>query len=85
MNLQGRTTADILVLMIASTVCGSVIASGVVISIISLKAPGTDVTVWISRITGIMNTLVGLLAGYLAGRHTAVDTAAGTPRPTDDE
>jgi hypothetical protein len=33
-----------------------------------LFRPQVDVSVWISRVTGILNTMVGLLAGYLAGR-----------------
>lgn len=77
-KMGDRPTGDILVLMIAGTVCFSVLASGLVISIVSIKSPETDVTVWITRITGIMNTLVGLLAGFLAGR-----TSSGTRRSDD--
>lgn len=69
-KLFARSTSDILVLMIAITVCASVIASGVIISIIMIKDPHADLTVWISRITGTVNTMVGLLAGFLAGKQS---------------
>lgn len=63
-----RPTGEILVLMIAGTVCWSVLASGLIIALISLFRPEVDVSHWISRVSGIMNTMVGLLAGFLAGR-----------------
>jgi len=65
-----RPTSDILVLMIATTVCTSVVASGIVIAIIEIRDPGADLTVWISRITGTVNTMIGLLAGFLAGKQS---------------
>lgn len=63
-----RSTGDLLVLMIAGTVCASVLASGALVAILSLVHPETDVTLWINRVTAIINTLIGLLAGFLAGR-----------------
>jgi uncharacterized membrane protein HdeD (DUF308 family) len=57
-----------MVIMIASTVCFGVIASGAIVAMVVLFRPQVDVSVWISRVTGILNTMVGLLAGYLAGR-----------------
>lgn len=70
MRFRDRPTGDILVLMIAITVCSSVLASGVVIAIVMIKNPTADLTVWISRITGTVNTMIGLLAGFLAGRQS---------------
>jgi hypothetical protein len=71
------------VLLIAGTVCWSVLASGLIIALISLFRPEVDVSNWISRISGIMNTMVGLLAGYLAGRGTYKANGGGTypPKP----
>lgn len=63
-----KTVGEIMVLAVTFTVCISILASGVAIAVIEIVNPGTDVTVWITRITGLLNTLVGLLAGFLAGR-----------------
>ena len=54
--------------MVAGTVCFSVLASGLIIAVVSLIHPETDVSNWIARVSGTMNTMVGLLAGFLAGR-----------------
>jgi hypothetical protein len=65
---ENRPTAEILVLMITGTVCFSVLASGMVIGVIAFFHPDSDVSVWVSKTSGIINTMVGLLAGFLAGR-----------------
>jgi uncharacterized membrane protein HdeD (DUF308 family) len=66
---RDRSTGDILVLMITLTVCFGVLASGLIIAAISLFHPESDVSNWVSRISGILNTMLGLLAGFLAGRN----------------
>jgi hypothetical protein len=67
-----RPTGEILVLTITFTVCFGILASGALVGVVVLVHPETDVSVWVSRITGILNTMVGLLAGYLAGRTDVV-------------
>jgi uncharacterized membrane protein HdeD (DUF308 family) len=76
-RFQDRSTGDILILSITFTVCVSVMASGIVIALVSLLHPDKDVSVWISRITGIINTMIGVMAGFLAGR-TDVATKHGS-------
>jgi hypothetical protein len=68
-RLRDRPTGDILVLLVAGTVCFGVLASGLIIAVISLVHPETDVSNWIARVSAILNTMVGLLAGFLAGRN----------------
>jgi hypothetical protein len=60
--------------MIAGTVCIGVLASGLTIAVVSLVNPDVDVSHWIARITGTINTMVGLLAGFLAGRSSSTFT-----------
>ena len=55
-------------LLIAGTVCFTVLSSGATIVIIELVHPSTDTTDGLRTITGIINTLIGLLAGFLAGK-----------------
>jgi hypothetical protein len=66
-----RPISDLLVLMITFTVCFSVVISGMTIAVIAFFHPDTDVSLWTSKVSGIINTMVGLLAGFLAGRTTA--------------
>jgi hypothetical protein len=74
-RFRDKPTGDQLVLMVAGTVCFSIIASGAGVALITIFNPGTDVTIWVTRITGILNTMVGLLAGFLAGRTDATISA----------
>lgn len=71
LRLRERSVGEILVLMIAGTVCFSVLASGALVAVLSFFRPETDVTLWVTRVTSIVNTLIGLLAGFLAGRTEA--------------
>jgi hypothetical protein len=71
MKLADRTTGDLLVLMITGTICGSVILSGAAIAIIKLFNPETNIDSLVGGLTDVIVTLVGLLAGFLAGRTDA--------------
>jgi len=66
-----RTTGDLLILVIASTVCFSVLASGMALFVVTLWVPERDTTAGFHAISDVVNTLIGLLAGFLAGRTDA--------------
>jgi protein-S-isoprenylcysteine O-methyltransferase Ste14 len=67
-RLRDRATGDLLVLMIAGTVCFSVLAAGGACVVALIIDPDANVVPVVSRVTGVINTLIGLLAGFLAGR-----------------
>jgi len=67
-RLRDRSTGDLLVLMVTATVCISIMASGVTIVIVEIVKPQSDTTDGLQSITGIINTLIGLIAGFLAGK-----------------
>ena len=75
---SNRNTTDLLLLMIAGTVCASVLvtmATAVIQSFINPENKGGFAVV-----ADIINTLISLLAGFLAGRsETAVR------KPSDDK
>lgn len=83
MRFRDRPTGEILVLSITATVCFGVLASGVLVALVVLKDPHADVSIWVSRITGILNTMVGLLAGFLAGRTDREKLLDERPSPPD--
>jgi uncharacterized membrane protein YccC len=66
--LKSRSTGELLVLMVAATVCGSVIVGGGAIILLAVFRPGVDTGAAARNIADLLNTLVGLLAGFLAGR-----------------
>lgn len=66
--LDRRTTGDLLILIISLTVCGTVLLGMILIGAITLAQPGADVSAWAATIAGVINVLIGLLAGFLAGR-----------------
>jgi len=58
-----------MVLLVAGTVCGYVVVNGAVIIYLVLKGEtGSQLTEAARNITDIINTLIGLLAGFLAGK-----------------
>ena len=68
MRFMERPTGEILVLSVTFTVCFSVVATGLFVALIVVIHPDADVSVWVARVTGLLNTMIGLLAGFLAGR-----------------
>lgn len=75
-RLRERPTGDLMVLMVALTVCGSVVFGGMAIIVVTLVRPDVDVSNAARNIADLLNTLIGLLAGFLAGRTDANVTAA---------
>jgi hypothetical protein len=69
-RFRDRSTGDILVLMIAGTICGGLIAVGVAGTVFAFVNPGTSLEGPARYIADITNTLIGLLAGFLAGTTT---------------
>jgi hypothetical protein len=68
---KNRATGEILIIMVGVTVCAYVFLS-MLITIILAFFTDRDLSDAVRNISDIINTLIGLLAGYLAGR---TDTA----------
>ena len=54
--------------MVAGTVCFAIIGTICTVVVIEIVRPSTDTSQAVRQVTGIINTLIGLLAGFLAGR-----------------
>lgn len=67
-RLRDRSTGDVLVLMVAGTICFTVMGGGMSIILIELVDSEQDTSTATRSIVGIVNTLIGLLAGFLAGK-----------------
>lgn len=67
-TIRERSTTDLLILLIASTICFSVLAAGATIGIIEIRDPSVDTSGAQGTLGDIINTMIGLLAGFLAGR-----------------
>lgn len=80
--LLRRTTAEILVLTITFTICLGLAVSGVSGIIYVFLNPGSEVLNVARLIAGVVNTMIGLLAGFLAG--SIRERKRDTP-PEDDE
>lgn len=87
--IGGRSTTDLLILLIASTICFSVLAAGATVAIIEIKDPSVDTSQAFKSVQDVINTLIGLLAGFLAGRTESTretrQTARRTKRELDEE
>lgn len=63
-----RSTPDLLILVIAGAIGITVVSFSVWLGVLLVTQPERDVTTAATALAGILNTMVGLLAGFLAGR-----------------
>jgi len=59
-----------LVIMVALTICGAIIGGGTALIILAFIHPKMDAGPGARTIADLLTTMVGLLAGFLAGRTT---------------
>lgn len=77
MRWRDRPVSEILVLMITGTICAGLILTGATATLFVFIHPDANLDGPARYIADITNTLIGLLAGFLAGR---TDSLLG-PRP----
>lgn len=63
-----RPTADLLILIIAGTICFSVLMYGLVVSVLVFAQPDKDHSEAVTLLSNTFQMLIGLLAGFVAGR-----------------
>lgn len=73
--LRDRSTSDLLVLLIAGTICSVVALAMVAIFVLEVIHPEESTADFASGIADVITTLIGLLAGFLAGRTDSQITA----------
>ena len=61
-----RSTTDLILLLITGTLCAVILFVGGAVFVLELR--GHDTAKLAGNLTDVVNTLVGLLAGFLAGR-----------------
>ncbi len=83
--LQGRTTADVVVLILAATLGAALILAGAAIFVLSVvRGPGdAGVSIAAQSLTDLLSVVAGIVTGYVAGR-TAAPAPAVMREPTDD-
>lgn len=83
MKFSDRTTSDILVLMIAGTICASVFGATVFLILSDLLNPDGEHVGAAALVSDTIQMLVSLLAGFIAGR-TEATTMRRTREKEDD-
>ena len=79
MRLSDRSTGDLLILLLACLVVAVVLISTIGLFVVELVNPEQDTSSAGAVIANIVNTLVGLVAGYLAGRTERVRNKRDEP------
>lgn len=80
MSRGDRSTPDLLVLIIASTICLAILIAVIGVFVIHVYEPKSDLNGLVGNLNDVINTMIGLMAGYLAGRQGGRRT-----RRRDDE
>ncbi len=84
-RLRDRPTTDLLVLMVAGTICASVLFGGLTAGFLLIFRPESDTGKVVVLISDVLNTLIGLLAGFLAGRSDAAYTSMKRNKESGDD
>jgi hypothetical protein len=66
---------------LAGTIALSVLLSGTAVAILEIINPETDTTQIVAILSDIINTLIGVMAGFLAGRTEATTTTIVPGQP----
>lgn|SRR5262245_11147535 len=75
-RVSERSTTDLLILLIASTICIAVLAAGATTALVKVIHPEVNIDFITGKLSDVVNTMIGLLAGFLAGRTDAAQQAA---------
>lgn len=70
--MTGRSTSDLLVLIVTGTICLSVLSFGATVAVLAFTQPDKSHTALTVVLTDTLQMLIGLLAGFLAGRTQTV-------------
>jgi hypothetical protein len=79
-RFRDRPTSDILVILITFTICAGLILTSVVSWVFAFINPAASLDGPSRYIADITNTLIGLLAGFLAGTTTTYAVVKGSPQ-----
>jgi hypothetical protein len=85
--MKGRTTTDVLILLVAGTICFAILATGAAVAALNIARPGVDTSTSQKTISDAVNLLIGILAGFLAGKtqQTQEKGASGEPPEQGDQ
>lgn len=63
-----RPTAEILVILFGVTICAVLLVTVVTLLTVEVVNPGANVSDAVRAVTDMVNTMLGLVVGFLAGR-----------------
>jgi hypothetical protein len=70
-RLRDRPLRELLILMIAGTVCVAVLGAGIYVLVVEIVDPDEDLSTFYSAMFGLLGSLLSVVAGFLAGQTTA--------------
>lgn len=81
MNLSGRSSGELVVLLIGATVCGVLVFTALSVLVLELAKPDADTEQITATLGEVMATMIGVIAGFLAGR---TEGTSGESPPDSD-
>ena len=67
----GRSTVDVIVLLLTMTICAALLLAGAGIALVEWRDPATDTSAASASLTHAITGILGALLGLLAGRGAA--------------
>lgn len=77
--LGDRSTIELMVLMLTTTVCLGLLLIGAGITVIELVNPEADTSVAVAGLGSVLGTLLGAVLGLLAGHRDRLPPPPGDP------
>ena len=68
MSRDRRSTSDTLVLIVAGTICTCIMIATIGVFVLRIYQPKSDLSGLVGNLNDVINTLIGLMAGFLAGK-----------------
>jgi hypothetical protein len=85
MALRDRSTTDLLVLMLAGTICLTVMGASLAVIIGGFVNPEDEHTGGVAVVADTLQMLISLLAGFLAGRTDTQQNLKLPPQPERED
>jgi len=84
-GLSGRSTVEVMILLLTGTVCISLLFTGVAVVLAEIFNPELDTMAVAGGLTNVLSALVGALLGVLAGRTDGVRAEKLRRRLADEQ
>jgi hypothetical protein len=76
---RGRSAIEIMVIVFTFVIAASVVGTGILIAIVKIQDPASDVSTAVSSLTSVVASILAALLGLVAGKSEALQSTGTRP------